>query len=209
MYYSSSARWNAVIILVLAILLVIGIIYGAEALNNSMPYVPKEFTTTRAQAAQTSDAIVSLADTSITNLNDISTAYNAGDYNKALDIAIQEINSNNQERDNASILSTQLGTMANDLYQIRPESAEQIGVQAIGKEYQIIENLVDYSDLIYKLLDQLKVGYISQTGGATSTASLNAELNKIVDQLNSDAQSVNSLNKQYLSLMNQFDSLTK
>jgi|GEM_PF-5571701 hypothetical protein len=209
MYYSSSAKWNALIIVVLAILLVVGIVYGVNVLSNGAPYVPQEFKSTRAQAAQTSDQIVSEATASITNLNAISSAYNSGDYNTALNLAIEEANHNNAERSSASSLSTQLGTMANDLYQIRPESAEQVGVQAIGKEYQILENLVNYIGLTDQLLNELKIGYVSQSNATSSTATLNKNLNNTVGQLNTYAQSVNSLNQQYLSLMDQFDTLTK
>lgn len=209
MYYSSSAKWNALIIVVLAILLVVGIIYGANALSNNSPYIPKEFTSTRAEAAQTSGQIVSEAATSISNLNAISAAYNSGKYDMALNLAIQEVDRNNNERNSTAALSNQLGTMAGDLYQVRPESAEQVGVQAIGAELQILSNLISYTGLTSQLLDELKMGYIKQTNTASGTAALNTNLNNTVSQLNGYAQSVNSLNQQYLSLMAQFDNLTK
>jgi len=210
MYYSSSAKWNAIIMIFLAILVIIGIVYGVRALNNNTPYVPKEFTTTRAQAAQTSDKIVNQATISISNLNAIALAYNSGKYNTALDLATQEVNHNNDERNSASTLSSQLGVMANDLYKIRPGKAEQIGVQAIGKEYQILENIVNYVGLTYQLINELKISYINSTnvGGVAAIANVSS-LNNVVVQLNNYAQSINSLNQQYLSLMSQFDTLTK
>lgn len=209
MYYSSSARWNALIIILLAILLVLGIIYAAQSFTGNGPYVPQSFTTTRAQAAQTSSEIVSQAATSITNLNAISAAYNAGNYSNALDLAIQETNRNNEERASATILATELGSMANDLYQVRPDTAEQAGVQAIGEEYQILSNLLNYTAETTQLLDDLKMAYVEGTATASSTAPLNARLDGVVAQLNADSQSVNSLNQQYLSDMAQFDTLTK
>lgn len=209
MYYSSASRRNALIMIVLAILLVVGIIYAAESLSGGGPYVPKEFTTTRAEAAQTASQIVSQANASITNLNAISAAYNSGKYNTALDLAIQEADRNNNESSSSLALSSQLSTMANDLYQVRPESAEQIGVQAIGTELQIVSKLIDYTGLTSKLLQDLRTGYIIQGNGATSTAGINSSLNQVVSGLNGDAQSVNSLNQQYLNLMTQFDTLTK
>ncbi len=210
MYYSASAKWNALIMIVLAILLVAGIVYAVNVLSGNGAYVPKEFTDTRAKAAQTSSDIVNQAATSITNLNAISAAYNAGKYDVALNLAIDEVNHNNDERNSTSALSGQLGTMASDLYQVRPESAEQIGVQAVGKELQILSNLIHYTGLTSQLLDELKAGYInSGNETASSTAALNARLNDTVSQLNGDAQSVNSLDQQYLGLMAQFDKLTK
>lgn len=209
MHYSSSAKWNAIIMIVLAAILVLGIVYAAKVLNNMAPYVPQDFTTTRTQASKTSDNIVSLSSASISNLNAISADYNAGKYTSALDMAIQEVNHNNDVRDQASALSSELGTMAGDLSQIRPASAEQIGVQAIGKEYQIIENLVNYISLTYQLLDQLKLGYIVPNRTASSTEQFNSRLNDLVSKLNGYAQSVNSLNQDYLGLMAQFDGLTK
>jgi hypothetical protein len=191
--------------IVVAILIVVGVIYGGEALSGNMPYVPQGFTNARVQAAQTSGQIMSDASTSITNLNAISVTYNSGKYDTALDLAIQEVHHNVDERNSEATLSTQLGTMASNLYQLRPSSAEQVGVQAIGEEYQVLEKLVDYSNLVDQLLNELRAGYIDQG----SIAALNTNLNNTVGLLNSDAQSINSLNQQYLSLMAKFDTLTK
>lgn len=208
MYYSSTARWNALIIIVLAVILIGAIVYSAESFNNSGPYVPSEFTSTRADAAQISTQIVDQASSSTANLNSISAAYNSGKYQEALSLVTQEVDENNSNRTSTAALSNDLGVMANDLYQVRPDSAQQVGVQAISEELQVVSNVVSYDDLTTELLNDLKAGYLSLVT-PSSTAEFNSKLNSVVSQLNSDAQNVNSLNKQYQASMSQFDSLTK
>jgi hypothetical protein len=205
MYYSASAKWKA-IILILSVLLLAGVIYGVVSLK-ARPVVPQKFSDTRGEAAQTAEGIVGLASESLANLEKVGAADKAGRYGEALDLVLQEVNRNREARDRAVVLSQQLGLMAGALYQVKPIEAAQLGVEAIGKEYQIVERLINYNGITYQLLDVLRAHYGSGTVG--QGMDIHSRVDELIGKLNSDARAVNAINEEYKGLMASFDNLTK
>ncbi len=201
------ARWKAIVIVSLGIFVVGGILYASTFLGEK-PVVPKQFSDARAGAAQTAEGIASMAGDSVTNLAKISGADKAGKYEEALNLVLVEVGRNSELRDRAEVLSQQLGLMTQALSQVRPQDAAQVGIQAIGKEYQIVQKLVDYNGLTYQLLDVLRGRYDGISSSPTS-ASAQAKINSLITDMNADASAVNVLNEEYKGLMTQFDSLTK
>jgi hypothetical protein len=204
---SGFTMWKIITALSLGVLLIGGIMYAATFLGER-PFVPKQFSDARAGAVQTAEGIVSMAKESVTALARISELDKAGKYDQALDLVIQEVNRNNELRDRAEILSQGLGLMTQALSQVKPQSAAVVGVQAIGKEYQIAQKLIDYYNSTYELLDVLR-GRYGGASGDPSSAGAQAKINDLITKMNADASAVNVLNEEYKGLMVQFDSLTK
>jgi hypothetical protein len=189
--------------LTLGIILVAGILFAASLVNGGT-YVPKQFSDARAEAAQTADGIVSMSNDSIANLTKISELDKAGKYNQALDLVTQEKYRNDELGNRAEILLRGLSLMTQALSQIKPQSAAEVGIQAIGKEYQINLKLVDYANSTYGLLNVL-----DGVNSAPESVESQQEINSFISQMNVDASAVNTLNEEYKGLMAQFDALTK
>ncbi len=207
MSYNASSKWNAVIVLALGLVLVGGIVWAANSVIDKR-FVPEQFSNARTQAAQTAEGIVTMSGDSISNLAKVSDFDKQGKYDLALDVVLQEVSRNSELRDRAEVLSQQLGLMTQVLAQVKPQDAAQTGVQAIGKEYQIVEKLVDYNGLTYQLLDLLRGRYDGLLDAPAGPAA-QAKINQFIAQMNADASAVNTLNEEYKGLMSRFDSLTK
>ena len=201
------ARWKTVTALGLGVLFVGGILYAATFLGER-PFVPKQFSDARTGAVQTAEGIVNMANESIVTLAKISELDKSGKYDRALDLVVQEVNRNNELRDRAEVLSQGLGLMTQALSQVKPQGAAVVGIQAIGKEYQIAQRLINYYNSTYELLDVLR-GRYDGVSSDPSSASAQTKINDLITKMNADASAVNVLNEEYKGLMSQFDLLTK
>jgi len=203
MIKSGSVNRNTVIILGLGILFIGGIIFASN-FSGERPFVPKQFSDARIEAAQTAEGIVSISNESIANLQKISEADKAGKYADALNMALQEVGRNEEFGHLTDDLFNELILMTQSLSGIKPQSAAEIGIQAIGGEMQLAQKLADYKLSTSDLLNVIRSLY-----GGHAAAISKVNINEIITKMNADASAVNALNKEYKGLMDKFDSLTK
>ncbi len=194
-------NWVWVVAIVAAALLLSFLIRLLD--TSGRPYVPPEFLKARAAGGDSAQKIISISQNSVVNLQSIQKDESGGEYTAGLNLVLEEINQNNIARANAVELSKQLGIMATDLSSVKPEAAARIGLQAILSESQIVEGLISYNNYTYQLLDLLRTRL---ERGAWSISP--KQINSVISDMNSQANSINDLNSKYQGLMAQFDSLT-
>lgn len=193
-------NWIWIVAIVLAALILAFVI---RLVDNSRPYVPPEFLKARASGSDSSKIIVNISENSIENLKTIQGYENSGNYTAGLNLVLKEINQNNVARASAVELSNQLSVMASNLPDVRPTAAANIGLQAIIDESQIVSGLINYNNYTLQLLNMLRLK-LGDSGAYVSTA----QMNRVIAEMNSQANSINNLNSEYEKLMVQFDSLT-
>lgn len=171
----------------------------------SKAQIPSSFTSSRQLAAGYASTIVSdLSSVSgdITQLQDLYRTH--GSSSAALDIIVAATAKHQDARDKSILLATELETMARAIPDIHPESAGQTALVAISSETALIGKLISqYNESLGALLISLR-NHFSGTQRQDS-----AQLNAMVDSINSETQSINQLNGQFVQLMQKFDSFYK
>jgi hypothetical protein len=187
------------IIIVFVVVLALG--SGLFALFQAQSQVPTSFTTARKQGAIIAENIVTLSDQSTANLEQVSQDDKNGDYTDALTLTTTIANQSQQLRDQAVQLSNQVSSMTQGLSSISSFPAQQAALEAISSRLALINELVNYSGDIGKLLDVLRSHF---TGQSQNTAQVQA----LVNQINTDVNAINNFNAQANASMATFDNLT-
>lgn len=187
-------------------LALIAIILGSYFLINwflgSRAYVPKEFLEARLRAAKFADTIIRLSNESIRTLRLISDYDSANNYTEGLALIKEELSRNGVARDSALRLSKELIVMTNNLQTVKPDNSSKLGLEAILTESQIAQHLISYNNLIYDLVELLRIKFINPARAD------NQKIRSTIFAMNQEAGAVNNLNTQYKELMAQFDELT-
>ncbi len=187
------------IIIIFVVILVIG--SGLFALFQAQSQVPQSFTAARTQGAIIAQNIVSLSDQSTANLEQVSQDDKNGDYTDALTLTTTIANQSQQLRDQAVQLSNQVSAMTQGLSSISSFPAQQAALEAISSRLALINELVNYSGDIGQLLDVLRSHFTDQSQDA-------AQVQALVNQINTDVNAINNFNAQANASMNTFDKLT-
>ncbi len=168
----------------------------------SKAQIPSSFTDSRQSAAGYAATIVgdlSSVSGDITQLQDLYHAH--GSSSAALDVIVVATAKHQDARDKSILLATELETMARAIPDIHPEAAAQTALVAISSETALIGKLISqYNESLGLLLVSLRNHF---SGAQPQDA---AQLNAMVDNINSQTQSINQLNDQFVQLMQKFDS---
>lgn len=187
--------WS-VILIILGYFLVRFIMIGPKA-------VPEQFKTAREKGAVLASDISTLSSGSIEKLNEVSKLDAEYDFIDSMVVIEKELIRNNQLKDKAVELSNELARMAESLPGIQPRRARELVTEAIGYEVALVSRLISWSDTFKGLFDVLKSKYEGQTFAT------NKEINKLIDELNSQAGTINTFNKAFESTLVKFDEVYK
>lgn len=161
-------------------------------------YTPGEFADARTAASDYAHIIAdSLKDTP-QNLDTIQTLEREGKDDQALTLLVTEVQKNQTAQNAAVKLSGELETMAQNIPYIRPKKSADKALVAVSSETQLIYKLVSYNDYLAQLLKLLQDKITDKLYGVES-------INKVVDALNTEVDSINSLNAQFVDYMKNFD----
>ena len=170
--------------------------------NGSAVYTPPEFMKARSRAGDAAEEIVSLIKTSRKDLGLISEADRVGDYSTGLKLVVKEIKRNSNIRNAATALSEELGNMLKNINDVRPEQATRVGLQAITTGSELVQRLVNYNNYTYDLLELIK----SRLSGDRSQTKSD-KIKKTIEDMNTEADTINSLSDEYRGLITKFDNL--
>jgi hypothetical protein len=174
--------------------------------SNSMsakPYVPQEFLDARSLAGDAANELVDLIKGSQNSLRTISEEDAAGNYTKALELVLSEINRNTTIRETAVEFSSQLEKMTKNLAGVSPKNAADIGFQAVTTEIELVQHLLTYNKYTQDLLTALRSRF-----EVNGTVEKRQKIEELIGNMNKEADSINSLNEKYKNLMGEFDKLT-
>jgi hypothetical protein len=184
-------------IVVLALIAFFGFVYKGEK-----SYVPEEYVQTRTEATKISREIVILGSEVNKSLIEISAKNNIGDYGSALSVAKSGAIQINQIGSKAQELLVALGGMVKSVEGVKPASAVKVGKDAISIGIKMVERLIIYSNLSKDLIKKIE----TKLGGGNIS---DGDIQKTIDDINSEVRFINSLNNDYGALVKQFDDLTR
>ncbi len=164
--------------------------------------VPASFTAARLQGAIIAQSIVSTSDQSTNTLEKIDQYDKEGDYADALTLTKGLISQSTDLRNQAIDLSGQIQNMTASLSKVNSFDAQQQALEAISSHLALINQLVNYSGDLSKLLDVLQARFSGQAGTA-------GEVESLVNQINTDVNAINNFNSQAEQAMTKFDSIEK
>jgi len=192
--FSKRLRWvmGTVVVLVIGAFLT----YIASPLARNR--VPSEFNESRQLAASVAQNIVGMLSETSANLSKIQELEQQQKGYRALDIVAGEIEKNKNISDQASQLALHLEIMAKQIPGISPDYAAQTALVAISSETALINQLLVYNNNLNNLLLLLRDRYMH--GGVSLE-----QINSVVDEINQRMESINSLNTQFVQLMESFD----
>ena len=184
-------------IAVLALIAFFGFIYRGGGSR-----VPEEYVQAREEATKISREIVGLGNEVNQSLVEIAAKNNIRDYSAALSVARSGAGQINQIGVKAQELLGALEGMVESVERVRPESAVKAGKDAISVGIKMVERLIIYSNLSSDLIKTIE----TKLGGGNVKE---GDIQKIIDDINSEVRFINSLSGDYGVLIKQFDDLTK
>jgi hypothetical protein len=190
---------RAKILIIFIVILALG--SGLFVLFQAQSQVPTSFTAARTQGAVIAQNIVNLSDQSTADLEQVNQYDKQGDYTDALTLTTTIANQSQQLRDQAVQLSNQISSMTQGLSDISSFPAQQAALESISSRLALINELVNYSADINKLLDVLR-------GHFTGTTQDGTQVQALVNQINTDVNAINNFNAQANASMDTFDKLT-
>ena len=193
-----SRRTKAIVVFI--ILVVAG--YAIAVYWGSRNQVPVAFTNARLQGALISEDIVGISTSSTAELTKINQDDQAGNYTEALSLTTDLINQSQQLRDEAVQLSNQISVMTQSLSSINSFSAQQAALESISSRLALINQLINYSADLDRLLNVLQARFLGKYEPAGTVEA-------IVNQINTDVNAINNFNTQATVAMDQFDKIVK
>ncbi len=199
--YSKSWRRKTLYAVLLAIVLAAG---GAYWYSQSQEkYVPQEFSEARNRTVKISERIEQLTDASVVTLGQISTADQAGNYKRGLELVQQEVDRNEAIKEEAIQLSEELRVMALNLGAVKPKKATEAGLQAVTTGLELTQHLINYNNLAQELLTALQERLEKNSDPQTRQ-----RIEQIILRMNEESETINGLNEKYQEEMREFDRLT-
>jgi hypothetical protein len=190
---------RAKILVVFLALIIVGTIIAWISSRKSG--VPKDFTEARQQGAVIAQNIVGLSDDSTNDLAQVNNFDKSGDYTDALTLTTNIITKNQNLRDQAVSLSSQIEIMTKALPNIASPEARQDALNAISSRLALISELMNYSGDLENLLVTLQ-------GHFTGAPIKPGAVQTIVTQINTDVNAINNFNAQAQQSMTEFDAVT-
>ena len=186
--------------IVIAFVIVIVAGYGLVLFWQRQNQVPTAFVNARAQGAIIAQNIVNLSNQSTATLEQINTLDQKQDYADALTLTTSLVTQSQEIRDQAVQLSGQVQLMTQSLSSVSDINEQQAALESISNRLALINQLINYSGDLGKLLDVLRSRFAG-TGGT------NAQVTAIVNQINTDVNAINSFNSQAGQAMDRFDGI--
>ncbi len=176
--------------------------YGIAAYWQGKNHIPASFTNARSQGALIAQAIVSTSNSSTAQLAEIDQYDKEGNYSQALTLTQGLVSQSQTLRGQAIDLSNQIATMTQSLSGVKNFTAQQDALEAISSHLALINELVNYSGDLGKLLDTLQARFKGQQGTTQ-------EVTTLVTQINTDINAINNFNNQASQAMAAFDKIEK
>ena len=173
---------------------------GIFALFEQQNQIPQDFIQARSQGAAIAANIVSISNQSVASLAQVNKLDQEGKYTDALTMTTDLVTQSQTLRDQAILLSTQIGTMTKALAKVNSFEAQQAAFQSIASQLAIITQLVNYSNDLDKLLLTLQSHFSNKTWNPDDVTGL-------VNQINLDVTAINSFNSQASQAMARFDKI--
>ncbi|MDE2018729.1 MAG: hypothetical protein KGJ13_00055 [Patescibacteria group bacterium] len=181
-------------------LAIVAVGYGVTSFWLHRNDIPQDFTDARQQGAQIAQQIVDLSNQSTAELSQVNQYDKQGDYTDALALTTQMVQQSTDLRNKAVDLSNQIGAMTKSLSDISSFGAQQAALESISSRLALINQLVNYSGDLGKLLDILQKHF-------TTHLYNNAEVQAAINQINTDVNAINNFNTQANRSMDTFDKL--
>lgn len=185
-------------ILIFVAILTVG--YGVVRFVQGESGVPQDFTDARMQGAIIAQNIVNLSNQSTATLGQINALDQKQDYSNALTLTTGLVTQSQDIRDQAVQLSTQIEGMTKALSSISDVNAQQAALESIANRLALINQLINYSGDLGKLLNVLQDRFTGKGG-------TNAEVTALVNQINTDVNAINNFNAQAGQAMDRFDGI--
>jgi hypothetical protein len=192
----SSFSRKALIFVVFVAVIAAG--YAFAAFWQGQNKIPAPFVTARNQGAIIAEAIVATSNSSTAELAKIDQYDKEGNYSEALSLTKGLVAQAGDLRSQAVSLSSQIQTMTQSLSGVKDLAAQQDALEAISSELALINQLVNYSGDLGKLLETLQARFGGQAG---TTAEVTSE----VAQINTDINAINNYNHQATQALKAFD----
>jgi len=185
------------------IVIVIAIGFGllSLVLSKEAYVIPTAFTEGRTEGAQAAVAVTKMINESLKNLTDVAAAERRGDLATAVYLIRIETNKATERQQKASALAAAMEKMALALPEIKPKSAQQIGLEAVRSQVTTVSRLVTYNDYLTTLFNLLNE---RMRGNPDATQ---AKVQELVKKLNEENAAITQLNSQFNRSLAQFDSI--
>ncbi len=185
-----------------AFIIIMAVGYGAAVFWAGRDSVPQDFTSARLQGGIIAENIVGISNKSTDELVKVNELDKKGDYAAALKLTNDLLAQSQDLRNQAVALSTQMGAMTKALSGVASFDAQQAALQSISSRLALINQLINYSGDLGKLLDALTAKFNGQ-------AQQKVAVQGLVDQINTDVNAINNFNSQATQSMIQFDKIVK
>jgi len=183
-------------------IIVVAIGYGISLFWETQNRVPASFSAARGQGAIIAQNIVSVSNQSTDTLGKINQYDKVGDYADALVLTKGLVDQSQDLRTQAINLSGQIASMTQALAGVKDFGAQQDALEAISSHLAMINQLVNYSGDLSKLLNVLQARFSGMPGTA-------GEVEGLVTQVNTDINAINNFNRQAEQAMAAFDKIEK
>ncbi len=186
------------IIIVFVVVLIVG--SGAVALWQGQNQIPQSFTDARLKGAAIAENIVNMSSSSTAELAQVNTLDAKGNYTDALTMTTDLVTQSQALRDQAVQLSNQIGAMTQALSLVNSLDARQAALEGIADQLALINQLINYSGDLDKLLLTLQNHFTNKAWQPNDVVS---EINAI----NADVTAINNFNSQATQAMQKFDTI--
>ncbi|MCR4275755.1 MAG: hypothetical protein NUV83_03380 [Candidatus Wolfebacteria bacterium] len=195
--YTKISRKEKLFLLVLFIAL--AIYFVGRFVMAKPQIIPADFLKARQQASLIAQDIVGTANESSRNLEKISELDGERKYADAIKLVAQELEHNNQARQRAVYLSSQLETMAKNVPSISPDSSAQKALEAVSLETTLINRLITHNDYLNQLLGILRDKFLGQNKNSHD------KIAELVSKINEEAKAINEINQKFNDKLSDFD----
>ena len=165
-------------------------------------FLPWEFTEARLKGADIAQRIVELSRGTLARLNDVSRYDQERNYNEAVVSVSQAVIENRQNQVEAVRLSSQLEEIARHITKISPSRARSLATDAVSSEIALVTRIIYYNDYLFQLFEALKAKFEKP-----NLSYLDGQVNELINSINDEAQSINDLNKHFIQVMAEFDTI--
>jgi hypothetical protein len=187
-------RWSVVIIAVIIVIFALAVAGFLKTRHREN--LPETFVVSNAVAVEISRIITETAANSVKKLDEIDEAEQTGNYEKALDLVIEELNQSLKMREKSLDLLVELQKMSNSVSGIAIPEAQELILQAVSNEISLVTHLLYYNEYWNQLLLGLRDKF-----GSANPAAVNFSAAEWIKKINDEAVTINELNRRYQSLM--------
>ncbi len=186
--------------IVLGFVAIVAIGYAVARFVQGSGAVPQSFVNARIQGAIIAQSIVNLSNQSTATLEQVNAMDKKQDYANALTLTTGLVTQSQEIRDQAVELSGQIEEMTKALSDISDFNARQAALESISNRLALINQLINYSGDLDRLLQALQ-GRFTGRGGTS------IEVQALVNQINTDVNAINNFNAQAGQAMDRFDTI--